>query len=84
MAKIKFKCKEELANGKKCGKPLSTKLYPALPGSTSAKGAGTPRTISDQVFNANEGVPDIPADWEFNLICSDDHENDYSYDEREQ
>lgn len=83
MGKITFKCKGMLSDDKPCDKRVSTKMHTGV--------AEIFEGIQDLVSNVDgntlkrdsKGVAKIPADWEFTLICSRGHEDDYSYEDRE-
>lgn len=79
MSKITFNCKGKLSDGSPCDKKVSTKMHTGV----SEISKGIKEVVADNagiiIKTDSKSVPDLPSDWEFTLICSRGHEEDYSY-----
>lgn len=85
MSKIKFKCKGFLKDGSPCDKLVTARMHSGI---SRISGNNIQVVVEVTKLKIEElkegGVPNLPSDWEFTLICSREHEDDYSYNEREQ
>ncbi|WP_425236068.1 hypothetical protein [Ulvibacterium sp.] len=94
MSRIKFKCKGNIEPDVPCDKYVSTKRHKGLSIAIEIQELQRKvKTLEGRSSEAEElrnqievldSVPDVPTDWEFTLTCSRGHEEDYTYDEREQ
>lgn len=83
MAKIKFKCKGFLPNGDPCDQYVTAKAHKGIGAYRVAIKKSDGAATADVLKQLDEGVPEVPPDWEFTLRCRRGHEFDYTYDERE-